>query len=260
MKSQITFTKKDVTVTLSCLIFLLANLGAIGTGGRRRAKEAVCISNLRQWGSVFSAYTADYDGSFHEGWGGTAQDSNWWMDAMREYYMGCPEIRFCLVAANENLRVSQGFVNFGIWDDEWLGNIGHRGSYGINGWVENKLVEIVPSMAPLRWRTDQVSGAENIPLFLDAPWIDCWPYEYDSPPALDNMSWQEGSHMARFCKNRHEGYINCLFLDYSVRKIGLKELWILKWHREYDTCGPWTVCGGVQPTDWPTWMQEFEDY
>ena len=259
MESQITFTKKDVIVTLGCLIFLLANLGAIGTGGRRRAKEALCLSNLRQWGSVFSAYTADYDGSFHEGWD-TVGTSNWWMDAAAEYYMGCPEIRFCPVAANETLRVSEGFVNFGIWDDQWLGNKGHRGSYGINGWVENKLVEIYPYMAIRRWRTDQVSGAENVPLFLDAPWIDAWPECTDSPPEFDNMFWQQGSMMARFCKNRHEGYINGLFLDYSVRKIGLKEMWLLKWHRYYITDGPWTTCGGVVPGDWPIWMQDFEDY
>jgi prepilin-type processing-associated H-X9-DG protein len=66
--------------------------------------------------------------------------------------------------------------------------------------------------------------------------------------------------MGRFCISRHDGYINALFLDFSVRKVGLKELWTLKWHRQYDTCGTWTVCGGISPTDWPIWMQDFEDY
>jgi hypothetical protein len=260
MKSQITFTKKDIAVTLGCLIFLLANLGAVGASGRRRAKEAVCISNLRQWGSVFSAYTADYDGSFHEGWD-TGGDSNWWMDAAAEYYMGRPKIRFCPVAANENLRVSEGFVNFGIWDDQWLENKGHRGSYGINGWVEHNQCADEPLWRAIRrWRTPNVLGADKIPLFLDAPWIDCFPEHCDSPPEFDNMPWQQGSQMARFCKNRHEGYINCLFLDYSVRKIGLKEMWILKWHRTYRTDGPWTSCGGVVPSDWPDWMEDFENY
>jgi hypothetical protein len=51
-----------------------------------------------------------------------------------------------------------------------------------------------------------------------------------------------------------------LFMDWSVRKVGLKELWTLKWHRSYDTAGPWTKAGGVKPEDWPQWMRIFKDY
>ena len=38
------------------------------------------------------------------------------------------------------------------------------------------------------------------------------------------------------------------------------ELWTLKWHRNFDTTGPWTKAGGVQPADWPEWMRRFKDY
>ena len=66
--------------------------------------------------------------------------------------------------------------------------------------------------------------------------------------------------MARCCINRHSGAINCLFLDGSARKVGLKELWALKWHKSFDTAGPWTQAGGVTVADWPQWMHEFKDY
>jgi hypothetical protein len=49
-------------------------------------------------------------------------------------------------------------------------------------------------------------------------------------------------------------------MDWSVRKVGLKELWTLKWHRNFDTSGPWTKAGGVKPDDWPKWMRNFRDY
>jgi hypothetical protein len=49
-------------------------------------------------------------------------------------------------------------------------------------------------------------------------------------------------------------------MDWSVRKVGLKELWTLKWHRESNTAGSWTKAGGVQPEAWPEWMRGFEDY
>jgi hypothetical protein len=51
-----------------------------------------------------------------------------------------------------------------------------------------------------------------------------------------------------------------LFLDWSVRKVGLKELWTLKWYMSFDTKGPWTKAGGVMPDQWPKWMQKFKDY
>ncbi|GAH40252.1 unnamed protein product, partial [marine sediment metagenome] len=52
---------------------------------------------------------------------------------------------------------------------------------------------------------------------------------------------------------------NHLFMDWSVRKVGLKELWKLKWHRNFNTNGPWT--GGHMPRDMPDWwMRDFKNY
>ena len=66
--------------------------------------------------------------------------------------------------------------------------------------------------------------------------------------------------MSTVCIDRHQGGINAAFLDWSVRKVGLKELWTLKWSRTFDTAGPWTKAGGVEPEDWPQWMRKFKDY
>jgi prepilin-type processing-associated H-X9-DG protein len=60
--------------------------------------------------------------------------------------------------------------------------------------------------------------------------------------------------------NRHDGAVNGLFLDWSVRRLGLKELWTLKWLRGFNTGGRWTKQGGAQPEDWPEWMRRFKDY
>jgi hypothetical protein len=66
--------------------------------------------------------------------------------------------------------------------------------------------------------------------------------------------------MERNCVNRHDGFLNSLFCDYSVRKVGVKELWTLKWHKSYDVAGPYTRAGGMNPGDWPVWMRNFKDY
>ncbi|MFC1634493.1 hypothetical protein ACFL5Z_06585, partial [Planctomycetota bacterium] len=69
-----------------------------------------------------------------------------------------------------------------------------------------------------------------------------------------------GGEMKRACVNRHNGSINGLFMDWSMRKIGLKELWALNWHRGYNRANAWTTAGGVMPEDWPQWMRTFKDY
>ncbi|MHC4069649.1 MAG: type II secretion system protein [Planctomycetota bacterium] len=259
MSNTKAFTLVELLVVIAIIALLMSILMPALAKVRVQAKIVIDQSNLRQWGSIFSMYTADNNGSFQQGWN-TVATSNWWMDATKAYYMDYPDIFFCPAAANENIKAAEGNANFGVWDDQWLQNKGYTGSYGINGWVENKRLEIYPYMGPMRWRTDRVSGAAQVPLFMDAPWIDTWPEHTDTPPPFDNMHWQQDSQMARFCKNRHDGYINVLFLDYSVRKIGLKEMWLLKWNRLFELDGPWTTAGGVRPNNWPPWMQEFKDY
>ena len=82
------------------------------------------------------------------------------------------------------------------------------------------------------------------------------PRHIDAPPAYDDVITSE---MSCQCINRHSGGINGLFMDWSVRKVGLKELWTLNWSRNFDTAGPYTRAGGMQPEDWPEWMRGFKD-
>jgi hypothetical protein len=49
-------------------------------------------------------------------------------------------------------------------------------------------------------------------------------------------------------------------MDWSIRKMGLKQVYTFKWNREFDTAGIWTAAGGVQPDDWPQWMRKFKNY
>ena len=62
------------------------------------------------------------------------------------------------------------------------------------------------------------------------------------------------------CIDRHGAGVNGVFMDGSVRRIGLKELWTLRWHRYFPPNGPWTKAGGVSPSRWPRWMRGLQDY
>jgi prepilin-type processing-associated H-X9-DG protein len=263
MSSKTAFSKKDVIVIVLCGIFLVATLGSVGSRGRRRAKEAVCLSNLRQWGNVFLAYAEDNDG-YIPGYG--QEPEHWWPIVLLPYY-GQPNLRLCPEAVrprSEGASADSVFSAWGIYNicDWWWAEMdGHPcelyGSYGKNEWAGN--IEDA-GYENLFWRRVPVNGGSNVPLLLGCNFLGGFPQHLDEPPAYEGQWNIIDNHMGRFCMNRHSGFVNSAFLDGSARKVGLKELWTLKWHREYDTCGPWTTCGGMQPSYWPVWMRDFQDY
>ena len=102
-------------------------------------------------------------------------------------------------------------------------------------------------------------------MFADCTYVDGTPLHTDSPPLFDGQSRASGgtnprNEMNHFCTSRHSGSINMLFLDWTVRKVGLKELWTLKWHRRFNTADVYTRAGGMRSEDWPQWMRHFKDY
>jgi len=134
-------------------------------------------------------------------------------------------------------------------------------TYGLNEWICN-YSSPPPPHAPQEeekfWRTPDVKGASNVPMLLDCVWPGGWPQQTDDPPPREeNITiWEmvaSGHDMMRFCIDRHDnGTINGSFLDFSVREIGLKELWKLKWHRNFDI--------NADPPVWPHWMRRFKEY
>ena len=260
MKYKIGFTKKEIIVVIICGVFLLLNLGAIGSNGRRNAKDLVCLSNLRRWGVIFDMYTRDNNGHFFSGSGnGTGR---WWIELLQPYYS--PKLLLCPETANTK-DVSFPQTAFQSWQVSTSeGYI--VGSYGLNGWICNPLQGTTSvwgrSGVSDYWRYPNVEGANNIPVFLDMWWVDAWPRITDAPPIIDGTPGDtpNSNEMRRVCINRHNAAVNGLFMDWSARKIGLKELWILKWHRSFNIVGPWTRAGGVMPNDWPMWMRNFKDY
>jgi len=67
MKSRRQITRSDVAVFLIVALFLLANLAAVGTAGRERAKRAVCLSNLRVLTQAWRQFANDHNGQLVNG-------------------------------------------------------------------------------------------------------------------------------------------------------------------------------------------------
>ena len=257
------FSKKDLIVSLVCIVFILASLGSVGSSGRRRAKEALCLSNLRRWGNVFLAFAEDNDGYFMRGWWPGwpegPKHTDYWMEALRPYY-GNPDLRCCPTATKPgtnadgtpDLGAGRGaFSAWGVFPSadqcgepaSWWGAVTacDYGSYGMNAWACNPPVDFpyIQGRDVLRnnWRTANVAGGQDIPVLIGAQWIEAWPDSTDEIPSYDGEPWgpySDYSHMVRVCMNRHSGCVNSAFLDASARKVPLKCLWKLNWHRTID--------------------------
>lgn len=249
MKSRATFQRKDLVVVLICVMFLLVSLGAVSGKSRARAKEIVCLSNMRPWGAIFQMHTESNDGNFI---GGDNNTQYWWIRQLDDRYKDWKSMKiwFCPTAtiptADEYGVMAPNFNSFNAWGiyyGEGNGPNGAAGSYGLNGYIIG----------------EKFAGGSDVPVFVDALRFDLWPRYTDSPPVREHLPWS-ANNMARACINRHNGGVNVLFADWSSRKVGLKELWTLKWYESFYIDGPWTRRGGVQPSDWPMWMRDFRAY
>jgi len=66
--------KKDLAVLVLCTTFLLSALGAVGEGGRNRAREFACRSNVKQLSGAWLKYAEDHGGELV---GGNASPGGW---------------------------------------------------------------------------------------------------------------------------------------------------------------------------------------
>jgi prepilin-type N-terminal cleavage/methylation domain-containing protein/prepilin-type processing-associated H-X9-DG protein len=270
MRKSRGFTLIELLVVIAIIALLMSILMPALARVKNQARTIGCRANLRQWNLYFSMYTEDHNSRFEAGTGNG--HTYHWFNALRPYYRNDHKICCCPTALkpiyDENGNVAPVWNVFSAWgifkNDAGYAPEGDWGSYGINGWVEDP----PPGVATVyenfdtrnNWRTPNVPGAAYVPLFMDALRFNVFPLHTDSPPVVQDAAWESTQHMRRICIDRHDGGINMAFLDWSVRKVGLKELWTLRWHKAYNQAGPWTHAGGVMASDWPAWMRPLRDF
>ena len=245
------FTLIELLVVIAIIALLMSILMPALSQVKNQAKAVACQANLKQWNNIWYMYASDHDGFFHEGMGGeTETGADRWPVVVRDYYKE-DKIRLCPAAVKPISEGGQNpFAAWGIFSD------GIYASYGLNEFVCNR-----PGSE--RWKSiNNIKGADKVPLFLDCVWYDVRPFEVDMPPVSDgSMLGLAGTNeMRRVCLNRHNAAVNCGFLDWTVRKVDLKELWTLEWDREWNNSGPWTIAGGAKDSDWPEWMRGMKNY
>lgn len=257
-KFQTGFTLIELLVVIAIIALLMAILMPALQRVRKQTKTVLCQANLKQWGLIWAMYMDDNNGKFPDYLGGD------WMQSLADIYRGSDELThndkllYCPAATKS---ISEGAPRrYAIIET----NNGERlGSYSLNEWIYDSDDTGGGRALEDYWRSINHKGLNNVPIMGDGTWrSDAQPYEHDNPPTYEGeeRGGVAADEIRIFCINRHDNFVNILFMDFSTRKVGLKELWTLKWYTRCNTSGPWTRAGQVRPDDWPEWMRNFKDY
>lgn len=257
------FTLVELLVVISIIALLLAILMPALKAARDQARSLACRANFKQIGTAGLMYTQDNGGSFQLGRKINKQSA---FVAWRKYYIDT-RLWLCPTAVKTASEVGKPkdytFIAWGKYTGATTASYDVAdgyGSYGANEWVSNP-----PPGGEVAYRDPKnffrkistMTQCHNIPLVGDCYFIGGIPDATNNPPSYqgENHSDDDDYQMTRFCLNRHKRQTGMVFADGSARLVGLKELWRLKWHKNFNTA--------LRAPNWrmeASWMAAFPDY
>ena len=274
LKKQHGFTLIELLVVISIIAILMSILMPALGKVREQAKETLCKSNLRQNSLCFDMYLQDNNYKYFTCYGfldSNGDIGNNWFHSIMEYMGGDYNEKLLMCAATSAKKV-QG-ENETLIDPKSVydGSVWHEDislfSYGLNDWVLSAWNgEIIPdNVKQYSWKTSMVReispsripvlGDSSYPVATDVRFLMTPPEVPDYGDHFWKNSSASGQQMKRFCLDRHNLAVDWTFMDGSVKKVGLKQLWELPFHKGWNPND-----FDVENIRWKDWMANSKDY
>ena len=258
------FTLIELLVVVAIIALLLSIVMPALRAAREIAQRTICSSNLRQWNLMVKFYLDDNANVFPDsgtpgltGW----NHGQWWIQRFKIYGYDDMDVLLCPKAILPPEHAPGDEAVFPTKHNECWGSLDRPpaapvrewtwASYAPNAWIMDTRYHTWGAPGPKEWfwgRLDKVSAPYQVPLFADSRWVDVWPHHTDAPGDQEWGGSGSSGYMPTVTLTRHGSKTNVVYMDGSGAGVDIKELWNLKWHREFRV-------GHRDNYNWPAWMR-----
>lgn len=254
-KKHNAFTLIELLVVIAIIALLLGILLPGLAKVKLLVRNIMCRTNMRSLALATALYAEEDDQKLF------TYESGLYINLLSPYIDEADEVRYCPATTIHQQNPTQTY--WGTSSESWRWVRGteepENGSIGLSGWCYS----YPPPLSQWAWigNTEvtqyawplfgQIQSPAHVPLFFDCAWVDAWPKHTDTIPANESLDDPGGgsdgpvnNHIRRLMLRRHYGYTNMAMADGHSEFVELKDLWKLKWHREFEPQGEMTRVDG----------------